>query len=133
MSIAEFLGSGVFRFFAFPVGSAAAGILLRCVTRNDSYAFFKKEDIAVGPQIMLTAALMFVLQSSDRARALIQINQAIAAALVVRSSDNAEIVSLEARAQTMFSAIAYGDLDDRCAHRRIMGHLNDRQTVGMAI
>jgi hypothetical protein len=39
--------------------------------RNDRYAFFRKEDIAVGPQITLTAALMFVLQSSDRARALI--------------------------------------------------------------
>lgn len=101
MSIADFLGSGVFRFFAFPVGSAAAGILLRCVTRNDSYAFFKKEDIAVGPHIMLTAALMFVLQSSDRARALIQMNQAIADALAVEPSDNAKIASLQASAQTM--------------------------------
>jgi hypothetical protein len=101
LSVAELLGSSVFRFFAFPVGSAAAGVLLKCVTRNDRYAFFKKEDIAVGPQIMLTAVLMFVLQSSDRARALVQMNQAIADALAVQPPDNAKIASLEGSAQAM--------------------------------
>jgi hypothetical protein len=101
VSFADFLGSGPFRFFAFPIGSAAAGILLRCAMRNDRYAFFKKEDIAVGPQITLTAALMFVLQSSDRARALIKLNQTTAEAMSAQPLDNAKIASLQARSQAM--------------------------------
>lgn len=69
--------------------------------RNDQYAFFKKEDIAVGPQIMLTAALMFVLQSSDRARALIQLTQVTAVAAATQPLDSVRIASLQASTQAM--------------------------------
>jgi hypothetical protein len=48
--------------------------------RNDQYAFFKKEDIAVGPAIMLTAALSFVLLTSERSRQLVQLTKDLARA-----------------------------------------------------
>lgn len=77
----EFLSSATFRYGVFPLISAIAGILLRCATRNDQYAFFKKEDMAVGPPLMLTAALTFVVVSTDQAHALVQANAALANAL----------------------------------------------------
>jgi hypothetical protein len=81
--------------------SAVAGILLKCVTRNDQYAFFKKEDMAVGPQLMLTSALTFATVTTDRARSAVIMNDKIAAALKADQIDRSLVGSL----QTSTSAV----------------------------
>src|SRR6266851_4161879 len=53
--VEQFLGSNLFRFLFFPLGSAAFGIYVKVVTRNDRYRAFTKEDMAVGLDLMYTA------------------------------------------------------------------------------
>lgn len=98
MTVEEFLGGPIFRYIAFPAFSAASGILLKCATRNDKYAFFKKEDMAVGPQLMLTAALTYVIITTDRARELDRINDQISSALAVKPLQTERITELQAAA-----------------------------------
>ena len=50
---------------------------------------------------MLTAALMFVLQSSDRARTLVQLSDDSALALAASPSDSSKIASLQAKTQVI--------------------------------
>jgi hypothetical protein len=68
----NFLASPFFRYALFPIGSAVLGIAVKCVTRNDRYISFRKEDLAVGLELMLTAGLMFVVLTTDRALALLE-------------------------------------------------------------
>ena len=84
--------------------SAIAGVLLKCATRNDQYAFFKKKEMAVGPQLMLTAALTFVVVSTDRAHALVTESAALKDALAAH--DSAKITALQADAYIMSQKLA---------------------------
>lgn len=95
VSTEEFLGSSFFRYGVFPILSAGGGILLRCVTRNDKYAFFKKEDMAVGPQLMLTAILTYVVVATDRARDLIKINEQLSSSIINMPQDQAKLSKLQ--------------------------------------
>lgn len=72
------LASPFFLYAVFPLGSALLGIAVKHVTRNDQYAKFTKEDLAVGLDLMLTACLMYVLITTDRAVALRDANAALA-------------------------------------------------------
>jgi len=104
----EVISSAWFRYGVFPILSAVAGVLLKCATRNDQYAFFKKEDMAVGPQLMLSAALTFVVVSTDRARALVSANAAVKDALIVRPIDTKRLITLQGQvahlSQSMMSS-----------------------------
>lgn len=77
----EFLANPVFRYGVFPLGCAVLGVLIKIVTRNDQYKAFVKEDFAVGLELMLTACLMFVLLTTDRALALMGVNARLKEAL----------------------------------------------------
>ena len=101
VSLEQFISSAWFRYGIFPLVSALAGILLKCAARNDQYAFFKKEDMAVGPQLMLTAALTFVVVSTDRAHALVVANAALKSALNSATIDRTELTALQGDAANL--------------------------------
>jgi hypothetical protein len=105
LSIEDFLGSPFFRYGVFPLASAASGILLKAATRNDKYALFKKEDMAVGPQLMLTAALTYVVLTIDRARALVEVNRKLAAELKQQALDAAIHSQLQQTSQALSGQI----------------------------
>ena len=96
MTLIEFLSSPVFRFLLFPVGSAVLGVGIKYVTRNDNYAKFQKEDLAVGLELLLTACLMFLALTSDRSLQIASVNQGLAAALASRDVPRAQELQLKA-------------------------------------
>src|SRR5204863_525307 len=95
MSLEDVISSAWFRYGIFPVVSTVVGMLLKCATRNDQYAFFKKEDMAVGPQMMLTAALTFVVVSTDRAHSLVLANAALKQQLAAANVDRAKLIAVQ--------------------------------------
>lgn len=74
----DFLTSPFFRFFIFPIGSAVLGVAVKYVTRNDQYATFKKEDLAVGLDLIRVALLMYIVLTTDWALALLSTNEELA-------------------------------------------------------
>ena len=74
----EFLNSLTFRYCIFPIGSVAIGVAVKFATRNDRYATFKKEDLAVGLDLIVTACLLFVVLTTDRAISLKQASTMLA-------------------------------------------------------
>lgn len=97
----QFLASPFFRYALFPFGSAVLGIAVKCVTRNDRYTAFRKEDMAVGLELMLTACLMFVVLTTDRALALIDGNRQLANALGQTPIDPLKAAELQGRVQLL--------------------------------
>jgi hypothetical protein len=69
----DLLAGKFFRHFIFPIGSAFLLVWVRYVTRNDQYRKFIKEDFAVGLDLILTACLMYLLLTTERALALTRI------------------------------------------------------------
>jgi hypothetical protein len=102
----EFLTSAVFRYGIFPIGSAALGVAIRYVSRNDQYATFSKEDIAVGLQLILTACLMLVTLTTDRALVLVQANKALEQALAQNPIDTIKANHLQAQARALSNQLA---------------------------
>lgn len=92
-----FLGSTLFRYLIFPLGSAALGIFVNVATRSDRYRVFQKEDLAVGLQLISTAGMMFLVLCSDRALAFIRVNAAMENAL----SDSGRLSQLQLQAATL--------------------------------
>jgi hypothetical protein len=76
--IEAFLASAAFRYFVFPLLSVLLGIYLRYVSKNDQYSGFRKEDMAVGFDLIRAALLMYVVLLSDQARSLVSANDALA-------------------------------------------------------
>jgi hypothetical protein len=60
MDAVNLLASETFRYGAFPLGSAALGIWLKCETRHMTKQNVSKEDFAVGMQLIQTACLTFL-------------------------------------------------------------------------
>ena len=56
--------------FCVPLIAVAVSIFLRYVTRNDVHKDFKKEDLAVGLDISVSALLIFIAASSKLAQGL---------------------------------------------------------------
>ena len=98
-----FLSSPIFLYGVFPLGSAVLGIGVKYATRNDQFSKFRKEDVAIGLELMMTAALMFVLLTSDRAATLVSLNDQIAKALTMTPlPPETAVLQLEARELTDF-------------------------------
>ncbi len=52
-----------FLYIAVPLVTVALGVFLKIVTRNDQHTAFKKDDLAVGLNISITALIMFITYS----------------------------------------------------------------------
>jgi hypothetical protein len=102
----EFLASPFFRYALFPIGSAVLGVFVKCSTRNDRYTSFRKEDIAVGLELMLTAGLMFVVLTTDRALSLLEANRQLAQVLKAIPVDTTKAVALQAQVQLLSGRLA---------------------------
>lgn len=100
------LGSAYFRYFVFPIGSAVLGILIKYATRNDQFAKFTKEDVAIGLDLMRTACLMFVVLTSDKAIALMNMNKRLQLALSSTPIDQESAANLQAQASQLSDNIA---------------------------
>ncbi len=71
----EFLGHPYFLQFCVPLIAVATSIFLKYVTRNDIYKAFKKEDLAIGLDLSITALLIFIAAGSKLAKDLVQTPQ----------------------------------------------------------
>jgi hypothetical protein len=106
MLFEEFLSSSIFKYFIFPIGSALLGIAIKYVARNDQYAKFKKEDLAVGLELIRTACLMYVVLTTDRAISLLGVNEELAEVLANPNLDATRASLLQAQAQELTSKIS---------------------------
>ena len=64
----EFLASGFFLQFCVPLLTVALTVFLRYVTRNDKRVAFKKEDLAVGMDLSVTALVIFIVHATALAK-----------------------------------------------------------------
>lgn len=82
------LASPLFRYLLFPLGSALLGIFIKVFTRNDKYTTFKKEDMAVGLNLMTTACITYVLVSTDRALQMVRLQADLEGALRANNANS---------------------------------------------
>ena len=68
----EFLASSWFKYLVLPLLSVAFGIFIKFATKNDQFAKFAKEDLAVGFDLMRSAILAYAVLLSDAASAVIK-------------------------------------------------------------
>ncbi len=101
----DILTSTFFRYVAFPVGSAGFGVLVKYVSRNDKYAKFTKEDLFIGLELVLTACLMYVVLTTDRAIQLKAANENLAAALAANPFEQADAARLQATIESLSDRI----------------------------
>lgn len=101
----QFLASGVFRYVLFPLGSAVLGVYVKWVTRNDEYARFRKEDIAVGLDLIVAACLMRVMLTTDRALDLVGANRQLEEAIKALPMDAQKVVESQERVQALSSQL----------------------------
>jgi hypothetical protein len=102
----EFLTNPVFKFAILPIGSAILGVGVKYISRNDQYAKFKKEDLAVGLDLALTACLMFVVLTTDRAVKLLAMNKTLSDVLSMQPFDVVVATKLQVKAQLLSGQIA---------------------------
>jgi hypothetical protein len=102
----EFLNSSIFRYLIFPIASATLGVAIKFATRNDQYSVFKKEDLAVGLDLVLTACLMYVVLTTDRAVLLVKTNQTLVNVLTQNPIDSTTASRLQVEAQSLSSELA---------------------------
>lgn len=101
----ELLSSSFFRYGVFPLGSVLLGAWVKFATRNDQYAKFRKEDFAVGLELFLTACLMFVVLTTDKALALVQINKTLAVELNKKPIDQITVSILQTESFDLSNSI----------------------------
>ncbi|MCP5528507.1 MAG: hypothetical protein H7A47_17085 [Verrucomicrobiales bacterium] len=63
-------GKAYFLQFVVPLIAVGASVFLKFVTRNDAHKSFRKEDLAVGLDLSVTALIIFITASSQMATAL---------------------------------------------------------------
>jgi hypothetical protein len=103
----DFLATSVFRYFIFPLASVLLGIGIKTASRNDRYVAFRKEDIAVGLELMRTACLLFVVLTTDKALALVRLSRDLNDSLVaIPSPDMARVRTLQEQAQLLSAKLA---------------------------
>lgn len=62
----SFFSGPIFRYGIIPLVSAGLGMFIKYVSRSNEYAKFRKEDIAVGLELMRTVVLAYCVLMSDR-------------------------------------------------------------------
>lgn len=67
----NFLANEFFLQFGVPLIAVGLTIFVKFVTRNDAHTPFRKEDLAIGLDLSVTALLLFVTASSTIAKELI--------------------------------------------------------------
>ncbi|MHB8778759.1 MAG: hypothetical protein ACYC6R_13540 [Anaerolineales bacterium] len=73
-----FLANPLFLQFVVPLITVAFTIFLKVVSRNDNFKRFKKDDLAVGLEIAVTALILLITESANLAQELtVQTGQAI--------------------------------------------------------
>ncbi|MCH7940215.1 MAG: hypothetical protein IID13_10810, partial [Candidatus Marinimicrobia bacterium] len=60
----KFLGDDYFLQFGVPLLTVALSIFVKYVSRNDRHSGFRKEDLAVGLDMSVTALLIFITGSA---------------------------------------------------------------------
>lgn len=65
-----FLGNEIFLQFGVPLITVALSIFVKYVSRNDRHSGFRKEDLAVGLDMSVTALLIFITGSAHIASSL---------------------------------------------------------------
>ncbi len=93
----EFLASPLFRYLIFPLGSVGIGIAIKYASISDKFDSFKKEDVAVGLELFLTAVLMYIVLTTDRVITLIGLNESLSDMLKNPSVNTTEASALQAR------------------------------------
>ena len=95
----QFLTTPVFKYVVYPVLGAALGVAIKYVSRNDRYARFKPDDLAVGLDLVKTAFLSFLVLTTDKATLLVAANKELATA--VASQDTTRAAELVLRTQVL--------------------------------
>jgi hypothetical protein len=90
-----FLAGSLFRLFFVPLISVVLGIYIKYVTKNDQFAKFSKEDIAVGFDLMRAAFLGYLILLSDKARNLIGASAALNNAVTGGSATLPQVSTLQ--------------------------------------
>jgi hypothetical protein len=102
----DILISPYFKFGILPLLSAILGVAVKYNSRNDQYSKFKKEDLAIGLNLALTACLMFVVLTTDRTAKLLSTNKELTAILNQQKINQSAAISLQAQAQVLSSQVA---------------------------
>jgi hypothetical protein len=68
----KFLGHPFFLQFCVPLIAVATSVFIKFVTRSDVHKAFKKEDLAVGLDLSITALLIFIVACSKLAKDSVQ-------------------------------------------------------------
>lgn len=102
----DFLAGTIFRYAIFPTVSVLLGIAIKYATRNDRYASFRKEDLAVGLDLMLTACLLFIVLTSDWAIALTSASSDLDGVLKATPIDTIKATVLQHHVSTLTAKLA---------------------------
>jgi beta-lactamase regulating signal transducer with metallopeptidase domain len=94
----EFLTTPAFKYVVYPLFGAVLGIALKYVSRNDQYAKFKADDLAVGLDLVKTACLTLLVVTTDKAASLIAANRELATAVASKDHMTAGQLVLKTQA-----------------------------------
>lgn len=104
--MAEFLTSTLFTILIFPIVSVLIGVMVKFVTQNDRYAKFRKEDIAVGLDLLLVAALTLVVLTTETAMKLVDIHKKTAQIMSATPDDGDTLKQLLLKAGELSNELA---------------------------
>lgn len=96
----------LFLYLVFPLLSVGLGVAIKYVTRNDQFARFSQEDMAVGPDLVLSACLIYVVLTTNRAVSLIKSNNELLTVLSNTSVDTAKALALQQETQKLSNQLA---------------------------
>lgn len=91
----------MFKFLFLPLGTVVLGVWIKFTSRNDQYAKFRKEDIAVGLDLILTACLMYVVLTTERAIRLTEVSKQIVAQMEKEPVNQARVIELQQVSQSL--------------------------------
>jgi len=69
----DILASTYFKNFAVPLITVFLSVFVKIVSRNDQFISFKKEDLAIGMDVSITALIIFIVASAGLASELANI------------------------------------------------------------
>ncbi len=91
-----------------PLLSAVLGCAVKYVTRNDNHTAFKKEDLAVGLDLIITACVTYSVLLAERGMRLVRAQEALATvAAAATAPDSLHVAELEAQAAELSRRMMY--------------------------